>query len=194
MYTLWEDISYLSIGNKRQIAAFRILTELRVLEILEEFNPILVGTIPIEIDIPGSDLDIICEAYDTDSFMNRVTYNFGHHETYHIQKKNIKGFLSVVCNFSYGNTPIQIFAQPKPVKEQNAYRHMIIEARLLSIGGKTSKLEIQNLKKRGFKTEPAFAKYFCLPGDPYESLLDLANISDEMLKQKLQNFSPRTNK
>ena len=47
----FRDLSYLKTGNLKQQAAFHVLTKHRILENLAEFDPILVGTIPINIDI-----------------------------------------------------------------------------------------------------------------------------------------------
>lgn len=45
------DISYLAQGNCRQRFAHRVLCENLILEVLEDYSPIVVGTIPIDIDI-----------------------------------------------------------------------------------------------------------------------------------------------
>lgn len=37
-----------------------MMSQYQIMEILQEFDPILVGTFPINIDIETSDLDIIC--------------------------------------------------------------------------------------------------------------------------------------
>src|SRR5689334_10748050 len=60
----WYDISYLLKGNERQKAAYHALKKLRIFEDLAEYSPVLVGTIPIGIDIESSDLDILLEARD----------------------------------------------------------------------------------------------------------------------------------
>ncbi|WP_343643838.1 DUF4269 domain-containing protein [Chryseobacterium sp.] len=54
-------IDYLKDGNERQKRAYEILTKYRVFEKLKDYSPILAGTVPIEIDIKGSDLDLIFE-------------------------------------------------------------------------------------------------------------------------------------
>lgn len=58
MEDLFADTAYLAAGNERQRSAYRVLTELGLLERLASFNPILVGTVPLGIDIPDSDLDV----------------------------------------------------------------------------------------------------------------------------------------
>ena len=58
---------------------------------------------------------------------------------------------------------------------------MIIEKKLLDLSGKEIKDEIRKLKREGMKTEPAFAKYFGLKGDPFEEMLKLSLLSKEEL-------------
>jgi hypothetical protein len=57
----FTTIDYLKNGNAKQRRAYEVLTKHKLFEKLKYYPPILAGTIPIEIDIEGSDLDIICE-------------------------------------------------------------------------------------------------------------------------------------
>ncbi len=54
-------INYLRNGNERQKRALEVLTKYKVLEKLKPYSPLLTGTVPIQIDIESSDLDVICE-------------------------------------------------------------------------------------------------------------------------------------
>ncbi len=58
----FKDITYLKEGTIRQKEAYKVLLELNIFELLKNFKPILLGTIPINIDIESSDLDIICQS------------------------------------------------------------------------------------------------------------------------------------
>lgn len=62
---------------------------------------------------------------------------------------------------------------------------MIIESRILELGGDKVRKEIIKLKERGMKTEPAFANYLRLNGDPYKELLQLETFSDDEIKKIL---------
>jgi hypothetical protein len=179
----WQDISYLKDGNARQRKAFRALQSLDILSILSEHTPVLVGTIPIAIDVEDSDLDVVCEAQDLATFEERVTSAFGRQKGFRIRKKLIKGVPSVVASFHHAGFRIEVFGQPQPVREQHAYRHMVVEARLLVLGGEAARQGVQSLKRAGLKTEPAFASYFHLTGDPYEVLLKLSRLSEDRLRQ-----------
>lgn len=61
--------------------------------------------------------------------------------------------------------PVEVFAQARPVRAQRARRHLVAERRLLEAAGEGGAEKIRRLKRRGVKTEPAFAEYFTLPGD-----------------------------
>jgi hypothetical protein len=57
----FTTIDYLKEGNDRQKKAYEVLLKYKIFEKLSNYSPLLAGTVPIEIDIEGSDLDIICE-------------------------------------------------------------------------------------------------------------------------------------
>lgn len=178
----WNDISYLRRGTERQRAVYCVLQTLGIFAILRDYSPMLVGTIPLDIDVETSDLDVLCEVHDPDLFLHRVASAFGHCDGFRVDKKAIGGVPSVIARFSYAGFPFEVFGQPRPVLDQNAYRHMVVEARLLSIGGEPARRAVRRLKGLGLKTEPAFARYFRLEGDPYETLLQLAPLSDAELQ------------
>jgi hypothetical protein len=177
----WEDISYLLNGSDKQRKAYDTLKKIEIFEILRKFNPILVGTIPIDIDIENSDLDIICEVYDFYEFEEILSNHFKDIKGFNITSDNREETKSIVVSFVYDEFIIEVFGQPLPTKKQNGYRHMIIEERLLKLGGEGLKREIIKMKKEGFKTEPAFTKYLKIDGNPYIELLKLESLSDEKL-------------
>ncbi len=177
----WHDITYLKLGNERQKNAYSVLNKLKIFKILREYNPTLVGTIPIEIDISESDLDIICEVYDLEKYEELVIKSFNKYDNFHIERKTVKGLLTSISYFGYSNFLIEIFGQPKSVIEQNGYRHMIVEKKLLEISGESARKQITKLKKLGLKTEPAFAEYFNLKGNPFDELLKLSRLNKKEL-------------
>ena len=105
------------MGNERQKNAYSILDKLKIFTILREYNPTLVGTIPIEIDISESDLDIVCEVYDLEEFEELVIKSFNKYDNFRIERQAVKGLLTSISYFGYSNFLIEIFGQPKPVIE-----------------------------------------------------------------------------
>lgn len=183
----WHDITYLKLGNERQKNTYSALNKLKIFKILREYDPTLVGTIPIEIDILESDLDIICEVYDLEEFEGLVIKSFNKYDNFRIGRQTVKGLLTSLSYFGYSNFLIEIFGQPKPVIEQNGYRHMIVEKKLLEISGESARKQMVKLKKLGLKTEPAFAECFNLKGDPFDELLKLSRLNKEELILFLKN-------
>lgn len=170
----FTNISYLKSGNETQKKVYQLLSKHRIFEKLKAYSPILAGTIPIEIDIEGSDVDIICEVdlrFEED-FLDDVAFaRFIRHDLeVKVDYPIVNGETCIVLNFILEEFPIEIFGQNKPTIEQNAYRHMIAEYRILQEKGEDFKKEIIALKKQGIKTEPAFGLLLGLE-NPYEDLL-----------------------
>lgn len=169
-------LDYLKDGNERQKRAYEVLLKHCVFEKLKDYSPILAGTVPIEIDIESSDLDIICEVDPQfrDNFLNTVKISrlIPADTDFTIENLVIKGKECIVLNFTLEEFPIEIFGQNQPVTEQNAYRHMIAEYKIMQEKGEEFKQKIIELKKKGIKTEPAFGMLMNLE-NPYEDLLKL---------------------
>lgn len=177
----WFDCAYLLRGTPRQQAAWAVLTELGIFDHLAPFTPVLTGTVPIGLDLANSDLDIICAAQDLSRFEQSVVAVYAHHPGFGCKRRIWQGRPSVVVNFDTPLFPIELFAQGRPVTEQNSFRHMLIEDRLLRLGGDAARTAIMALRRSGMKTEPAFAAYFGLNGDPYVELLRLSRLDDAAL-------------
>lgn len=168
----FTNIEYLKTGNPKQIVAYKILTQNKVLETLSEFDPILAGTIPINIDIENSDLDIICYWKNKSEFVSKISSAFQNKMDFKIWETIINENESVVANFRIDDFEIEIFGQNIPSQSQNAYKHMIIEHEILKLKGESFRLEIIKLKQNGLKTEPAFGKLLGFKNDPYQELLN----------------------
>ncbi|WP_079240753.1 DUF4269 domain-containing protein [Chryseobacterium indologenes] len=165
-------IDYLKDGNERQKKAYEILTKYRVFEKLKDYSPILAGTVPIEIDIKGSDLDLIFKVdlkYDQDFLDDLLFCQLIPHDV-EVEYPIVNGEKCITLNFMLDGFPIEIFGQNKPTKEQNAYLHMIAEYKILQEKGEKFRQKIIELKKQGIKTEPAFGLLLGLE-NPYEDLL-----------------------
>jgi hypothetical protein len=176
---MFEGLEYLKSGTARQRLAFALLSENEIFTKLEGFDPILTGTVPINIDIEGSDLDIICYWRNKEDFLRVLHGNFCDYKGFVVAHKVIKGLETIVCNFSIAGFALEVFGQNRPTREQEAFRHMMIEYQILTQRGENFRKDILKLKRSGIKTEPAFARLLELSGNPYEALLQY-----EIEKQK----------
>jgi hypothetical protein len=168
-----HDLSYLQGGTPRQREAFAAIDEAGVMRHLAAYTPALAGTVPLGVDVEGSDLDIICRAADLAEFSGRVSRLYGGRDGFSLGWYPAGGVDSVVASFQHAGWGFELFAQDVPVAEQFACLHLLAEARLLAAGGDAAREAIRELKRQGLKTEPAFARHFGLAGDPYEELARL---------------------
>lgn len=164
-------IDYLKHGTLLQIRTYQVLIENEVLSQIAFYNPVLVGTIPIDIAVENSDLDIICYWKNKKEFVEKLQLSFGKHPSLSIRELTLDGEETVVANFVLEEFEIEIFGQNKPTEQQNGYKHMIIEHEILTKKGASFRQEIIQLKQNGYKTEPAFALLLGLEGNPYQELL-----------------------
>jgi hypothetical protein len=167
----FENIEYLRDGNDKQKAVYRTLTDNYILDKLRLFSPLLTGTIPINLDIDESDLDIICCWKIKDEFIYTLTKEFSQFDRFTVSEQKINGYETILAHFHLDKFEIEIFGQSRPTKEQESFRHMIIEYGIIKTRGESFRQEIVRLKKEGLKTEPAFGKLLGLEGNPYEELL-----------------------
>lgn len=183
----FKNYNYLKEGNEKQQKAYEVLKKLDIFNTLKDFSPILVGTIPINIDIGSSDLDIICEVYSFEEFQEIIEINYSMYNKFHINSY-INNEKILTIGFYVDNMEIEIYAQSLETYKQNGYRHMIVEDRILKLAGDKAREEIIKLKKEGLKTEPAFARYLGIEGNPYDELLKLEKCSDKEIKAILKSI------
>lgn len=169
--TDFEQLDYLENGNELQQKAYRLLKAHQVFEKLADFRPVLTGTIPINIAIATSDLDIICQWTTPLDFKQSLIDHFGTAPNFELRETMINNQETIIASFRIENFELEIFGQPIPTAQQNAYRHLLIEHQILKTKDELFRQQIIALKKSGYKTEPAFAKLLGLEGDAYEALL-----------------------
>ncbi len=189
----WKSIEYLKAGGEREQACFHLLNKTGIFDCLKQYHPILTGTIPIGIDISGSDLDIICEVYDYIAFRNKVRQFYSNYDRFTDRLDDNR----YVAGFFCDGQEIEIFATSQPTEKQPAYRHMLVEYRLIQLLDESFRQEIIRLKLEGFRTEPAFGKLLNLKEDPYQALFELETLPDDDLLEKIEysgftaNFEPK---
>ena len=182
------DLETLAKGNERQKKAHAALHSLQLIEKLKEYSPVLAGTIPIDVDIESSDLDIICSAENLEEFGARVKDAYGDQKGFEINHKVHRNQPTVIVRFRAHGFPVELFAQAASVFTQPAVVHMLIEARLLAFAPPEARAKVRLLKRTGLKTEPAFAEVFDIKGDPYEELLKIANKPDHEILMIAHRF------
>lgn len=169
----FSDIGYLKNGTTVQQEVYVLLKDGGIMALLSAYEPVVAGTIPLDINIPGSDIDILCQYKNAGIFRQDMLSFFGAETGFAMQEITVHDKLSIVVNFAKGGYDFEIFAQDIPAVKQMGYRHMLIEHKLLLEYGQPLKDEVIRLKKLGYKTEPAFCIYLDIKGNPYLELLKL---------------------
>ncbi|WP_129717538.1 DUF4269 domain-containing protein [Pedobacter sp. SYP-B3415] len=173
--TDFADIEYLKTGTDSQRKAYEILTRGRYMDLLVHYGPKLTGSIPIAVDLPGSDIDLACSFTDAMKYEQDLQERFSSKPGYAIRKTAKYGNEAIVVRFEDAGMPIEIFGQAIPVSQQMSYRHLLIEARLLQEQPPRFRADVIRLKQAGLSTEAAFCSLLGLTGDPYMALLELEN-------------------
>lgn len=156
------------------------LAQSGALQSLKAFDPHVVGTLPLDIAVDGSDIDIACHALDPVAFTVAVWTAFASFERFKIHQW-VGSERPVVASMSVLGWDIEIFGSRLPVRQQTAWRHFDIERRLLNWGGPQLRRAVMRLRLSGLKTEPAFAAVLELTGDPYDALLSMQELPDDQL-------------
>ncbi len=132
----------------------------------------LAGTIPLDIHTETSDLDLLCQSADLEDVKQKITAQYHSVPGFEVQIKSIRNRPTLLARLGTRPFPVEIFAQNRPVTEQEGYQHLVVEYALLE-ENPALRDQVRQLKQEGIKTEPAFAQVLGLPGDPFQALLDL---------------------
>ena len=184
-----RTFAYLLQGNERQREAYRVLSDLRIFDVLKDYDPALVSTICVGLDTGASDLDIICRVTDQARFADVARTHYGEYPEYRLQQSQNRGLDCSVISFFAEPFEIEIYGEDRPIEAQYGFRHFLAFEKLLAVGGDQLRQKICALKKQGLKTEPAIAQLFGCTGDPYEEVLALADLSPEELGTLYQSIA-----
>lgn len=171
------------IHIEKNSALIEFLEKSKVLSLLKQYRPCISGTLPLGIENPNSDLDLLFEAKNLEDFIRDARNCFKHYENFSVRTTTHQERKTVIINFQHEGLPIELFCQSHDVLKQQANQHFLIEGRLLKILGHSFKEKVISLKHSGLKTEPAFGKLLGLT-DPYKELLELNKLSDLELYEK----------
>lgn len=158
-----------------------------VLDALTGYDPVLVGTFPLGLDRPGSDVDVLCHADDLDEFLCTAAAAFADRPGFRSHRRAASGQpAAAVVSFEIEGVPVELFAQPLPTAEQHGFRHFVVEQRLLALGGDPFADRVRRARRPGDSVEIAFAEVLGLDGDPYVAVLDLEGETDAQLLARIQ--------
>jgi len=159
-------------------------------EFFKDDQPLISGSFPLGLELPSSDLDLLCEASDLGAFETRLnswfsSLNSQHAKDFSCKRAFYQGIETSLARWMWKDLPVELFVQKPEVLEFRSHRHFLVEDRLLKLGGKKIAEQIRKLKKLGLKTEPAFAEAFKIEGDSYLELERLSWLPESELRSLL---------
>lgn len=180
----WQDDAAGATMAAMPPSYLQAIARLGLLDRLRPFDPHVVGTLPLGVAMPGSDIDIVCQAPDAGAFAARLWTCFGAEAGFAMHQW-IGAPRPVVARFSGHGWDIEIFGCALPVADQPGWRHFDVERRLLALGGPGFRAAVMEARRQGLKTEPAFCRALGLAGDPHALLFDLQPQPDAALAAHL---------
>ena len=181
----FTKIDYLKLGNQRQKKVFKILNKLNILDTLVVFHPLIVGEIPLELDHPFSSIKIICDFDDEKKFKDNVENLYGKFLEFILQRTKFFKNSGVLVKFFFEGFNFEIWGEKISTLKQIKYRQLLVEKKLLTLGGKKNLLKVKNLIQSGLDPESAFARVFKIGGDPTLEILELEDLSEEEIRRLL---------
>jgi hypothetical protein len=189
------SIDYLKDGSPRQQRAYTVLSELGLMEKISQWTGgeiemglhlTLAGSVPIDVALAESDLDIIICAPDLKAMGEIFRRELGSFEAFRQERGIVLGVATLMTHFEFGGEVFEIFTQNVPIPRQNAVIHLLVEERLLLLGGDGFREKVMELRRSGLKTEPAFGEVLGLE-EPYRDLLDLEDLTDAELRERFSD-------
>ncbi|MEM7492036.1 MAG: DUF4269 domain-containing protein [Pseudomonadota bacterium] len=169
-----------------QAILYGILKAHSVLDVLEPFDAVWVGSTALDVHLSDSDIDICCSAKgDLDSFAATLKEQFGQQPKFKLEQKPYRGQPSCFASFNLSGQSFEVWGREHAVEDHEFYRLFKVEERLLRFGGDDLRSAIRDLKKEGLSTEEAFAEALGLHGDAEEALLSLYHADSAALLELL---------
>jgi hypothetical protein len=160
------------------------ITRAAIARTLLTFDPRIVGTLPLGLAVPGSDIDVVCHAPDPNIFAETIWRHYQLADGFVLYRWR-SGTRPAIARFIWDGWPFELFGDTRPVAQQQGWIHFEVERRLLALDDGRLRRAVSARRAGGMKTESAFAAALGIGGDPYLGLIELATESDAQLRARL---------
>lgn len=167
----------------RRIAAAEALAQSRVLEALAPYSPTVVSTIWVGLDLPESDINMVCCFKCRSQFERRLIETLGGLKDFTLSSSKE----ALIARATLGAFPLEIYGSNVAISEQVAFRHYQVMQRLTFLSSADFSNRVRAYKTEGLKTEPAIAAVLNLQGEPFAAVMALECASEAKLVSILRN-------
>src|SRR5690606_26901372 len=129
----FHNISYLKNGSPVQQNLYQILTSEKVFEKLNAFNPVLIGTFPLDITTPESDVDIACHVVDVESFRKIMFSCFGQREAYCFKGEMVRKKVVRIATFKLEGGPLAVYGENARLPDGGGSKHRLTEVDIMHL-------------------------------------------------------------
>jgi len=173
--------SVVRVEKKNRV--MEVLSKQNLLSDLQDYYPIVSGSVPAGLDLETSDFDILCEVHNFEVFETHLRSL--QISDLQIRRLSSHSLPAVVAQFAKDGLKFEIFAQSCLVYRQWSHRHFISEYRMVKYLGESFRQNVIKSKLKGLKTEEAIAEVLGLPGDPFQTLYDWSFLSVSEFRKKI---------
>lgn len=106
-------VSLIHLETNRPV--FQAIENLKIINDLKSYSPQIVGTFPLALETPQSDVDIVVSHTNLEELKHTLIKYYSHLPQFHCHSGCILDSDSLTCGFTYKNIPFEIFAQTKNV-------------------------------------------------------------------------------
>ena len=170
----------------RGVRAMATVAGSGLLDGLRDYDPVVAGPCPLGLDQPDSDVDVLCCAPPTAAFVEQVAAAVPDAEAFAWHRGAVDDQAdAVVVTLHLDDLPVEVVAQARPTRDQCAYRRLVVERRLLVLGGAQLQARVRDerLGADHAEVETAFARALGLAGDPATAILRLESCTDAQLHE-----------
>lgn len=155
-----------------------------VAEALAAYDPRCVSSLASGLDVPGSDLDVVCDLRGGPSLVADARAAFGGRTGF---SDWTSGPRTVVAWWQDDGLGVEVVGAPRAVTEQPAFRHFCVQERLVALGGAPFAEAVRAVRRcEGRKTEPAICRVLGLDAANEFTVVDrLHAASDAELRELL---------
>ncbi len=170
----------------RGVRAMATVAGSGLLDGLRDYDPVVAGPCPLGLDGPECDVDVLCCGPPTSAFVEQVAATVPDAQAFAWHRVTFDDHPDVVViTLRLDDLPVEVVAQALPTREQLPYRRLVVERRLLALGGSRLQTRVRDerLGPDLVEVEIAFARALGLDGDPVTAILRLESHTDAQLRE-----------
>lgn len=166
------------IRFEKKASIYSVLNSEILSSLLKNYNTLVVGTYPLDLENTKSDLDILAQGSFEE--VTRLIQNYVGKESVTIKTNTL--------NFKINETPVQIYVCNQSPTFQQSFQHFQVEEKILKYARSLDLVALKQQRQSNTKNEKAFATALQIVGDEYDVLEKMNRLSIAELDRLLNHY------